>query len=75
MKFTSIVAARFLTIKRNNLFFSWIASLSILGVGIGVAVLILVLSVFNGFENELRERYLAANAHILMLIPQRSNSP
>ncbi|NBQ54764.1 MAG: hypothetical protein EBU49_14455, partial [Proteobacteria bacterium] len=35
------------------------------GVAIGVAAMTVVLSVINGFETELRNRFLAANAHIL----------
>lgn len=46
-------------------FFSWIAVLSVAGIAIGVAAMIVVLSVINGFEKELRHRFLAANAHIL----------
>ena len=44
---------------------SWITFLSIAGITIGVAAMIVVLSVINGFESELRKRFLAANAHIL----------
>jgi lipoprotein-releasing system permease protein len=37
---------------------------SMLGIALGVAALIVVLSVMNGFEYELRERMLAATAHV-----------
>lgn len=36
-----------------------------MGISIGVASLIVVLSVINGFEHELRKRFLHANAHIM----------
>ena len=39
--------------------------LSISGLSIGIAVLIVVVSVINGFEFELRNRFLQANAHIM----------
>ena len=39
--------------------------MTIAGVAIGVAAMIVVLSIINGFETELRNRFLAANAHIL----------
>lgn len=65
MSVTSYIAVRYLKVNRENLFFSWIAILSILGVAIGVAAMIVVLSVISGFEYELRKRFLAANAHIL----------
>ena len=65
MPFSTLVATRFLKASRENRFFSWISTLSILGIGIGIATMIVVLSVIDGFETELRERFLAANAHIL----------
>ena len=39
--------------------------LSITGIALSVGVLIVVLSVINGFETELRDRFLSANAHVL----------
>lgn len=63
--FTSLVARRYLKISRRDLFFTWISVLSIVGIAIGVAAMIVVLSVINGFEEELRNRFLAANAHVL----------
>ena len=63
--FTSLVAQRYLQISRRDLFFTWISVLSIVGIAIGVAAMIVVLSVINGFEEELRNRFLAANAHVL----------
>lgn len=60
-----LIARRYLTANRGNRFMSWITFLSISGISIGVAAMIVVLSVINGFETELRNRFLAANAHIL----------
>ena len=51
--------------SRENRFFSWITFLSLSGLAIGVTALIVVLSVINGFEVELRNRFLQANAHIM----------
>lgn len=62
MSFTRLVASKYLA-SRHKL--SWITLLSITGITIGVAAMITVISVINGFEYELRERFLAANAHIL----------
>lgn len=61
----SYVALRYLTAHRGNRFMSWITFLSVAGIAIGVAAMIVVLSVINGFETELRNKFLAANAHIL----------
>jgi lipoprotein-releasing system permease protein len=60
-----MIALRYLKTSRENRFFSWIATLSVVGIAIGIAAMIVVLSVINGFEDELRNRFLAANAHIL----------
>lgn len=65
MSVTSFVALRYLLANQSNRFFSWIAFLCITGIAIGVAAMIVVLSVINGFEDELRSRFLSANAHIM----------
>lgn len=66
MKITSIIAFRYLASGHKNSFYSFISILSILGIAIAIAAMIVVLSVINGFETELRERFLAANAHVLL---------
>ncbi len=66
MSVTSFIAVRYLKANRGNRFFSWIAVLSVTGIAIGVAAMIVVLSVINGFEDELRKRFLAANSHIMI---------
>ncbi|RPH95658.1 FtsX-like permease family protein [candidate division KSB1 bacterium] len=58
------IAQRYLRSKSRSGFISLISYLSIGGVTIGVAALIIVLSVMNGFESEVRERILGADAHI-----------
>lgn len=65
MEVSNFLALRYLQSSRENRFFSWITILSIMGMAIGVAALIVVLSVINGFEHELRQRFLHANAHIM----------
>ncbi|MFO1296709.1 MAG: lipoprotein-releasing ABC transporter permease subunit [Rubrivivax sp.] len=45
-------------------FLSFISAVSVLGIALGVAALIIVLSVMNGFQKEVRDRMLAAVAHI-----------
>ena len=65
MSVTTFVALRYMQAGRNNRFFSWISALTMTGVAIGVAALIVVWSVINGFETELRKRFLAANAHVM----------
>ncbi len=65
-RFSSFLALRLLIANRTDNFFSFITLLSILGIMIGVAAMIVVLSVIDGFETELRNRFLAANSHALM---------
>jgi lipoprotein-releasing system permease protein len=49
---------------RRNGFISFISFVSVLGIALGVAALIIVLSVMNGFQKEVRDRMLAAIAHV-----------
>lgn len=65
MSVTTFLARRYMQAGRSNRFFSWISVLTISGVAIGCAAMIVVWSVINGFETELRKRFLAANAHIM----------
>ncbi|MFH1861842.1 MAG: lipoprotein-releasing ABC transporter permease subunit, partial [bacterium] len=58
------IATRYLRSKRRTGFISLIGYISIAGVTIGVAALIIVLSVMNGFETEVRQRIIGADAHI-----------
>jgi lipoprotein-releasing system permease protein len=64
MSFEYFVARRYLRAKRQTGFISLITYISIGGVTIGVAALIIVLSVMNGFETQVRDRIIGADAHI-----------
>ncbi len=66
MYITRFIALRYLRTQGKNRFFSWISGLTIIGISIGVATMIVVLAVIDGFEEELRNRFLAANAHVLL---------
>ncbi len=59
-------ALRYLKSKRREKFISLITVISILGVALGVTTLIIVISVMNGFENQLRDKILGVNAHIVV---------
>jgi lipoprotein-releasing system permease protein len=52
---------------RRNGFISFISFVSVVGIALGVAALIIVLSVMNGFQREVRDRMLAAIAHVEVL--------
>ncbi|MCB0346574.1 MAG: ABC transporter permease, partial [Bdellovibrionales bacterium] len=64
--YSSNIAMRYLKSKRKEAFISLISVISVLGVAISVMVLNIVLAVMTGFEAELRDKLLGANAHILI---------
>ncbi|WP_028573706.1 lipoprotein-releasing ABC transporter permease subunit [Desulfonatronovibrio hydrogenovorans] len=66
MTFEFFIALRYLRAKREQAFISVISLVSILGVALGVASLIIVLGVMNGFSQNLRDKILGINAHVLV---------
>jgi len=64
MNFSSFVALKYFRAKRKTGFISIITFVSIAGVAIGVTALLIVLSIFNGFESEVRSRLIGNDAHI-----------
>lgn len=62
LPFEMLLALRYLRPKRT--FVSLVTAISILGVSLGVAVLIVVISVFTGFEQQLREKILGFMPHL-----------
>jgi len=64
LNFEFFIAWRYLRSKRRTAFISVITYLSIAGVTIGAAALVIVLSVMNGFEYEVRQRIINADAHL-----------
>ncbi len=61
-----MLAARYLRARRKEGFISVIAGFSFLGIMLGVATLIIVLSVMNGFRNELFDKILGLNGHVVI---------
>ncbi|MDD2850463.1 MAG: lipoprotein-releasing ABC transporter permease subunit [Desulfuromonadaceae bacterium] len=72
MSFELFVGLRYLKAKRKSTFISIITFISTAGVTLGVMALIVVLAVMTGFENDLKEKILGTNAHIVVL---RSGAP
>jgi len=64
MSFELKIALRYLRSRRKTGFISVITYISTAGVVIGVAALIIILSVMNGYENEVRSRFLGLDAHV-----------
>ncbi len=66
MSFEWFVSLRYLKAKRKQSFISLISIISVAGVMIGVMALIIVLAVMTGFTNELRDKILGINSHIVV---------
>ena len=58
------IGLRYTRSRQRTRFISVISLISIVGIALGMTVLITVLSVFNGFQREVRTRMLGAVAHI-----------
>ena len=58
------IGLRYTRARQRTRFISVISLISIVGIALGMTVLITVLSVFNGFQREVRTRMLSAVAHI-----------
>src|SRR3989338_6911551 len=65
MGFASWMAYRYLTARKDK-FLSVINGVAVAGIAIGVAALIVVIGVMSGFDHELREKIIGANAHVLV---------
>ncbi|MCE2414519.1 ABC transporter permease [Candidatus Poribacteria bacterium] len=72
MGFEWFVASRYLRSRRKQSFISIISIISIGGVALGVATVILVIAVLDGVEQELKERFLANEAHVVLRLHDSS---
>ncbi len=64
MSLASTIGLRYTKAKRDNQFVSFISLASVIGIALGVIVLITVLSVINGYEEGMRDRYLGMISHV-----------
>lgn len=67
MPYELFIGLRYLKAKRKSTFISIITLISTAGVALGVMALIVVLAVMTGFEEDLKEKILGTNAHIVVL--------
>ena len=67
MPYELFIGLRYLKAKRKSTFISIITVISTAGVALGVMALIIVLAVMTGFEEDLTEKILGTNAHIVVL--------
>ncbi|KAB0665125.1 lipoprotein-releasing ABC transporter permease subunit [Oryzomonas japonica] len=72
MPFELFIGLRYLKAKRKSTFISIITFISTAGVALGVMALIVVLAVMTGFEEDLKEKILGTNAHVVVI---RSGAP
>lgn len=63
-RFEWSIASRYMKSRREQSFISIIGVISVVSVALGIAVVILVISVMNGFEHGLKEKFLANEAHV-----------
>jgi lipoprotein-releasing system permease protein len=66
MKFELFIAFRYLLSLRKQAFINMISTFAVLGVCLGVGALIIVMGVMNGFSNDVREKILGVNAHVVL---------
>ncbi|NLO90881.1 MAG: FtsX-like permease family protein [Elusimicrobia bacterium] len=64
MSFELFAAGRYLKAKRKGLFAVITTVIGILGVAVGVAAIITTLSVMNGFQHDIQQKIIGAQAHI-----------
>ena len=64
--FEWLVALRYLRARRKEGFVSVIAGFSFIGIMLGVATLIIVMAVMNGFRQELFDKMLGLNGHVVV---------
>lgn len=67
MPFELLIGLRYLKAKRKSTFISIITFISTAGVALGVMALIIVLAVMTGFEEDLKEKILGTNAHVVVV--------
>ncbi len=67
MNYETQIGLRYLRSKRKEAFISFTTWISVAGIAIGVMALIVVIAVMTGFQDEIRERILGINPHILVI--------
>jgi len=63
-KFTYFIGLRYLNAKKQG-FISIISFISVAGITLGVTALIVVISVMNGFHEDIRDKVIGTNAHVV----------
>lgn len=66
MRYELIISLRYLLAKRKEKFISIISLISVFGVAVGVCALIVVIGVMAGFDNDLRDKIVGTNSHLVI---------
>jgi lipoprotein-releasing system permease protein len=64
MSTESFIARRYLLAKRKGLFATFTTFIGVAGVALGVAALIVTLSIMDGFQTDIKNKIIDAQAHI-----------
>ena len=67
MRFETFIAIRYLLSRSKGVFTVITTIIGILGVCVGVAALVTTLAVMSGFQNDIRNKVIGAQAHIMVL--------
>ncbi len=65
-RFQLYIALRYFKARRQQAFTSVVSVVSILGVGVGVAALIIALALLTGFQEDIQDKIIGANAHVFV---------
>jgi lipoprotein-releasing system permease protein len=66
LKLEKFIAKRYLKSRQSTKTLSFISTISIIGITLGVATLIVVINVMAGFSENLKQKILGANSHIII---------
>ena len=66
MNYEFFVSIRHLSARKSQKFISLNSWISMAGVGLGVMALIVVIAVMSGFSNDLRDKILGTNSHVVV---------
>lgn len=67
MKFETFIALRYLLSRSKGVFTVITTIIGILGVCVGVAALVTTLAVMSGFQNDIKNKVIGAQAHVLIV--------
>jgi lipoprotein-releasing system permease protein len=66
MNYELFISIRHLSARKSQKFISLNSWISMMGVGLGVMALIVVIAVMSGFSNDLRDKILGTNSHVVV---------